>query len=92
MINKNNKLKHFIIINLCFLLMNINNKNSFFNLIFGNKKKNIAIIGYPNDNNIGNQLLKYAMNCVLERFGFNPTLISIKEKKKVNKNYNSFFY
>ena len=84
MINKNYKLKYFFILNLCLFSIEIKYENLFINFIFGNIKRNIGIIGYINDNNIGNQLLKYSMNVLLKKFGFNPTLISLKTKQKVN--------
>lgn len=46
--------------------------------------KRIGIIAYHNDNNIGNQLLKYSMNFFLKKIGFNPVLVSLEELKNVN--------
>ena len=56
----------------------------YINLIIENRKRNIGIVGFPENNNIGNQLLEYSKNLLLKKFGFNPTLISLKRKKKVN--------
>ena len=49
--------------------------------------KRIGIVAYPDDNNIGNQLLKYSMNIILKNFGFHPTLISLNIGKRVNNNF-----
>ena len=87
MIKKNYYLKLFFILYLCLFLIVIKYENSLYNFIIGNKKRNIGIIGYTNDNNIGNQLLKYSMDVLLKRFGFNSTLISIKTKKNIHINF-----
>ena len=61
MIKKNYYLKLFFILYLCLFLIVIKYENSLYNFIIRNKKRNIGIIGYTNDNNIGNQLY----NCFL---------------------------
>ena len=40
--------------------------------------KRIAIIGFGNGNNIGNNLLKYSMFILLKSLGFQPKLVSLK--------------
>lgn len=87
MSKKNYYLKLFFILNFCLFLIVIKYENSLYNFIIGNNKRNIGIIGYTNDNNIGNQLLKYSMDVLLKRFGFNSTLISIKTKKNIHINF-----
>lgn len=93
-----NKLKNFlIIILLCVIIILINenselkdrkNQVNSFNLIHNKtKRKNIGIVGYYIDNNIGNQLIKYSMDVVLKKYGFNPILISLKEVSNVNMNF-----
>ncbi len=84
---KNYKLKYFFVLNLCLFLIIIKYENICLNLTTENKKRSVGIVGYPDTNNIGNQLLKYSMNILLKRFGFNPILISLKRKKKVNINF-----
>ena len=48
---------------------------------FGSKKKRIGVVGLANENNIGNNLVKFSMYKILKQFGFNPTMISISNKK-----------
>ena len=80
---KNRKMKNVLIIFNIFIIYII------INIINNNKGKRIGIIAYPNDNNIGNQLLKYAMNIILKRYGFKPILITLKgeKKRKININF-----
>lgn len=74
------KIKFFISISFwCFYFMIINRN---FKKYIKNKGKRVGIIGYINDNNIGNILLKYSMFVLLKSFGLNPILISLKDDKK----------
>ena len=61
----NHKSKYFIIVLLLyvfiFIINGINQKINF-SQNYENKKKRIGIVAYHNDNNVGNQLLKYSMN------------------------------
>ena len=80
-----NKLKYFLnILFIYFFILSIYLTNINIYCIKKTKKNRIAIIGYHNDNNIGNQLIKYAMNLFLKKNGFNPTLISFNELKNIN--------
>jgi hypothetical protein len=93
---KINKLKSNFFILLLYLWfclkINVINKNDYLNKNKQINGKRIGIIAYTNSNNIGNQLLKYAMDMLLKSFGFQPTLISIKVKwKKSKKSVNADF-
>ena len=46
-------------------------------------KKRIGIIGFPSDNNIGNNLVKYSIYILLKSYGFKPVLIVQKSKKDI---------
>ena len=52
--------------------------NILFRTKYKNKIKNVGIIGFPSDSNIGNNLVKYSMYMFLKRQGLNPTLIVMK--------------
>ena len=69
--------KIIIILFLLAFLINRFNKNIYQNQNNINKERTIGIISYYNDNNIGNQLLKYSMYNLLKRYGFKPILISL---------------
>ena len=77
----------FLIIYILFLFINEKQNNRYKSKIKENNKKRIGIVAYYDDNNIGNQLLKYAMNVILKNFGLHPTLISLKIGKKTNNNF-----
>ena len=62
------KLKLKIIVSLKLLIICI----LIFLKIFKNKKKKIGVIGLSHCNNIGNNLLKYAINIKLSELGFEP--------------------
>lgn len=76
----------FIQILICILFFIRISKNENNNSTYEDNKR-IGIIAYPDDNNIGNQLLKYAMNVILKRYGFHPTLISFKCGNKPNNKF-----
>ena len=76
MLIHNYKIKYILIISLIILFYNILDDQ-----IKEHNNKRVGIIAYPNDNNIGNQLLKYAMYIILKKLGFNSALISLKPKK-----------
>jgi len=46
-------------------------------------KKRIGIVGFPSDNNIGNNLVKYSIYILLKSYGFKPVLIVRKSKKNI---------
>ena len=39
-------------------------------------KKKIGVFGYTNDNNIGNNLVKFSMYILLRNLGFEPTMVA----------------
>lgn len=47
-------------------------------------RKRIAVIGLNNDNNIGNNLVKFSMYTLLKEYKFKPLMISPINKKKNN--------
>ena len=84
MLIHNYKIKYILIIFLIILFYNIINYLSekiLDDQIKEHIYKRVGIIAYPNDNNIGNQLLKYAMHIILKKLGFNSTLISLKPSR-----------
>ena len=70
------KLKLKIIVSLKLLIICI----LIFLKIFKNKKKKIGVIGLSHCNNIGNNLLKYAINIKLSELGFEPYIIGFYQK------------
>ena len=52
----------------------------FYLLFIIKKKKKIGVIGLMHGNNIGNNLLKYAMFILLSKLGFDPCIIGILRK------------
>lgn len=88
----NNKIKYIYIQVLLFILIcffyikRINKYKSLF-IKNGNNQKRIGIFSYFDTNNVGNQLVKYAMNFLLKSYGFQPTLISLKVGNETNNNF-----
>ena len=52
-----------------------------FFFIFNKKKKKVGIIGLSHGDNIGNNLLKYAISTQIYNFGFEPYIIGFHKKK-----------
>ena len=63
----------FIVIKFLFLFINISLRRI-------NHKKTIGVVGLINHNNIGNNLVKFAMYTKLKEFGFYPKLIGTTHK------------
>jgi len=88
----NDKIKYiyiqilFIILICLFYIKRINKYISLF-IKNENNKKRIGIFSYFDTNNVGNQLVKYAMNFLLKSYGFQPTLISFKVGNTTNNNF-----
>ena len=52
----------------------------FYSFLRIKRKKKIGVIGLKHGNNIGNNLLKYAISIILSELGFEPYIIGIKRK------------
>ena len=78
-------LKFFIIIILFFsyilLFLLLASKKINLRIINNKNKKKIGVLGMKNKNNIGNNLVKFAMYILLKNYGFEPTMIGISNRK-----------
>lgn len=79
MIKLLNKLIFVIIL---FLIIHIilYNKNILISTLKNGKKK-IGVLGMKHSNNIGNNLVKFAMSILLKNYGFEPIMISLYKNK-----------
>ena len=59
---------------------NITAENSHKDYIIESKKIRVGVIGVDNDQNPGNNLLKYAMSTKLKEYGFDPIIIARNKK------------
>ena len=81
------KIKYVFIFFLCIIYYEIIIKEKLVNKLSkaSNSIKKIGVFGYTNDNNIGNNLVKFSMFLLLKDLGFEPTMIAPSE------NYDLYF-
>ena len=81
------KIKYVFIFFLCIIYYKIIIKEKLLNKLSkpSNSIKKIGVFGYTNDNNIGNNLVKFSMFLLLKDLGFEPTMIAPSE------NYDLYF-
>ena len=87
--NENVKIKTLFIFKisiLCFLFFFNFEMNNYKIIIFlrekFKRKKRIGIVGVLNEQNVGNNLVKFSMFTKLKEYGFEPTIISFTRKNE----------